>query len=220
MRKRSNFGRSGTKKKREGAFNLPNDEELEKLKKDTEKFQKQLDEYGVPLKRMTQSQLMGLIRSAIREKWMYANNKLAYLHMGIEPDFDKNTRRRFKVQCEMCGEWFSKGDICIDHKVGEHSLKSLEDFESFVESILYVGYDDLQRLCSTCHDLKTAMERYNLTEDEAILFKKLTAWENKYPKADARKKELKKLGYTTDAVANHEKRRECYLNYLKQTLDR
>ena len=164
---------------------------------------------------MTQAQKMTLIRSAIREKWMYAPNKLAYLDMKTVPDYSPNTRRRFKIQCEGCKEWFTKVQVQVDHIIGEHSLKSLEDFDTFVESILYVGFDDLQILCTDCHSIKGAMERYNLSEEDAITFKKVTAWEKEYPKADSQKKFLMSKGYKAADVSNSDKRRQTALDYFK-----
>ena len=212
---RGGFRKGKKKPKREGVFNLPNPDEIAKLEKDLAKHMSKLDEQGNTLKKMTQAQMMSIIRGAVRDKWSYADVKLAYLLKGVEPDHNPNTRRRFKVTCEKCKEDFSKGDIQIDHVVGEHSLKSIEDFHSFVESILYVNFDGLRRLCVPCHDLVTAMERYSLSEEEAILFKQMTAWEAANDTAE-RKQWLMDKGFKSSEVSNHDKRRECYLNYLRE----
>lgn len=214
MRKKGNF-KKGTKSKREGAYNIPNEAEIRKHKAELVKFMKHLDEDGFIVKKMTLSQKMSLIRGAIREKWMYAPNKLAYLNMNTVPDLDPNTRRRFKVRCESCEDWFTKSQVAVDHIIGEHSLKSLEDFENFVESILYVGFAGLQVLCHDCHDLKSAMERYGLTEEEVVTFKKVTAWEKKVKSAADQKSFLISKGYSAKDVTNKEKRRETALKYFK-----
>lgn len=214
-KKRIMRSKKGPKPKREGDYNIPNEAEITKLKKDLNKHLAKLDENGLILKPLTQSQLMTLIRSAIREKWAYCDVKMAYLLMGVEPDYDPKTRRRFKVQCEACKKWFSRGEIQIDHDAGEHSLKSIADFDNFVDSILQkVTFADLNRLCHDCHDLKTAMQRYNLSQEDAILFKKMTAWEADND-VEQRKDWLVRKGFKKSEVTNHEKRRECYLNYLK-----
>ena len=205
----------GPKSKREGVYNIPNEAELTKLKKDLNKHLAKLDEDGLILKPLTQSQLMTLVRTAIREKWSYCDVKMAYLLKGVEPDYDPDTRRRFKVQCELCKAWFSKGEIQIDHKKGEHSLKSIADFDNFVDSILQkVTFADLSRLCHECHDLKTAQERYNLSEEDAIIFKRMTAWEAEND-VEERKTWLVRKGYKKSDVSNHDKRRACYIEYLK-----
>lgn len=216
MRRRSNFSKGKSKKKREGPYNLPNEEDIASLAKSLETHMGRLNEDGTVKKEMTQSQKMSLIRGAIREKWMYAPNKLAYLDMNTVPDYDPSTRRRFKVQCESCKEWFTKSNVCVDHVVGEHSLKSLEDFDIFIKSILYVGFDGLQILCHDCHDIKTAMERYNLSDEEVIVFKKVTAWEKQHPKANQQKKFLiENGGFKVKEVSNADLRREAALKYFK-----
>lgn len=216
MAKRRTVGfKRGSKAKREGVYNIPNDVEIAKLKKELNKHLAKLDENGLILKPLTQSQLMTLVRTAIREKWAYCDVKMAYLLMGVEPDFDPNTRRRFKVQCESCLNWFSKGEMQIDHVVGEHSLKSIDDFDSFVDNVLQkVTFADLSRLCHECHDRKTAMERYDLSEEDAIIFKRMTAWEADND-VEERKAWLVSKGYKKVDVSNHEKRRACYIEYLK-----
>ena len=220
MRKRSNFKSGKPKAKRTGAYNIPNEDDLEKLRKSLESYMKKLDEEGNVLKKMTHSQKMSLIRGAIREKWMYAPNKLAFLEMNAVPDYDPNTRRRFKWQCNCCKEWFTKAQVQVDHIIGEHSLKDLEDFDSFVESILYVNFSGLQILCIDCHDIKSACERYNLTEEEAIIFKRVTAWEKQYPKAKDQKDFLiKNFGAKVKDVANETLRREVALEYFKSLVD-
>lgn len=218
MRRRNNFKRkakSSPKTKRETPYNIPSQAEISKKKAELNKHLKKLDKDGYKVKTLTESQKMSIIRGAVRELWMYDPSKLAYLLLGVEPDIDEGTRRRFKIRCECCGKWFKTSDICIDHKVGEHSLKSIEDFDSFYDSIINVGFKDLQRLCTTCHEVKTAQERYNLSEEEARVFKKVTAWESEYVKADDQKKFLKAKGFTTEDVKNKENRRLSALEYFK-----
>ena len=214
-RRVTGFKRGSNKPKREGTYNIPNEAELAKLENELNKHLAKLDENGLVLKPLTQSQLMGLVRKAIREKWGYCDVKMAYLLKGVEPDYDPDTRRRFKVQCESCKNWFSKGEIQIDHRKGEHSLKSIADFDNFVDSILQkVTFADLSRLCHPCHDLKTAQERYGLSEEDAIIFKRMTAWEAEND-VEERKKWLVSKGYKKVDVSNHDKRRACYIEYLK-----
>jgi len=204
------------KRKRTAAHNIADDFEREKHKKELEKFLKQLNEDGTPKKPLTDSQIMSIVRGAIREKWMYAPNKLAYLNQHIIPDDDPNTRQRWKVQCEYCNKWFKKSDVQVDHCKGEHSLKTPEDLFQFYDSICNIGFDDMKVTCVPCHELKTAMERYNLTEEEAIIFKKVTAWKSDYPKANDQKKWLTSHGYKGEALKNAETREAAILGYFQK----
>lgn len=207
---------SKPKRQRTAAYNIADDFERDKHKKELEGFLKKLNEDGTPKKPLTESQIMSIVRGAIREKWMYAPNKLAYLNMGIVPDDDPNTRSRWKCQCEQCKGWFKKGEIQIDHEAGEHSLKTPEDLFKFYDSICNIGFDGMQRLCEDCHTIKTVMERYNLSEEDAITLKKVTAWEKKTPKAADQKKFLKSKGFAEKEVNNTENRRIAALKYFKE----
>lgn len=216
MARRGGFRKSNKpKRQRTAPHNIADDFEKEKHLKELEKFLRQLDEDGSPKKHLTDSQILSLARGAIRDRWMFSNTKLAYLNQGIIPDDDPNTRRRWKCQCESCEKWFGKNDIQVDHKVGEHSLKTVEDIIPFADSILNVTFDQLQLLCEECHTIKTAMERYNLTEDEAITFKKVTSWEKKFTKANDQKEFLISKGFKASEVSNSDKRRQAALEYFK-----
>lgn len=209
--RRKSFPKRKPKEKveRTTPFNIPDDKELAKVKNDLVKFKKQLKPDGSPLKPLTKSQIMSLCRGAIRQKWMFASNKLAYMNMGVVPDYDTNTRRRFKVQCEYCLEWFKRDEVVCDHENGEHSLKDGTDIETFADSILNVNFAGLKRTCQPCHDRKTAMERWGYTEEEARIFKMYTAWvgANKIPK---QKEWLQSKGVSLEDCSNEPKRRKSY----------
>lgn len=217
MARRKNFSKSSKpKRKRTAPHNIADEFEREKHKKELENFLSKLNEDGTPKKLLTESQIMGIIRGAIREKWMYAPNKLAYLMMGVVPDDDPNTRRRWKVQCEECEKWFKKDEVQVDHEDGENSLKTPEDVFPFYDSICNIGFDSMNRLCEDCHSIKTFKERYNITdEDEIRAIKKAISFEKENPKADTQKKFLRSKGFSASDISNSTKRRESLVKYFK-----
>ncbi|BAV80861.1 phage protein [Vibrio phage RYC] len=216
MRRGKFGGGTKSKRKRTAPHNIADEFEREKHAKELEKFLKQLAEDGSPKKPLTVSQIMSVMRGAVREKWMYCPTKLAYLNMAIVPDDSPSTKRRWKAQCENCEEWFKKDDVAVDHIVGENSLKTPEDLLSFWDSIMNVGFDDLQVLCHDCHDIKSMMERYGYTEDEVHIMRKVLTWEKMYTKAAKQKELLISYGFKASEVSNSEKRREAIFKHFKE----
>lgn len=62
-------------------------------------------------------------------------------------------------QCEVCGSWVGSTKVAVDHK--EPVVSVTEGFVDWNEFIarLWCSKENLQRICSTCHDLKTQKER-------------------------------------------------------------
>lgn len=156
--------------KREGIYNIPNDADILKINTSIENHCKSLDENGRP-KPLTENHLKNIIRSAVREKWMYCHNKLAFFEKQLVPDYDPNTRRLFKIQCNICKNWFNKTDIEIDHKIQNVSFIELKDAFEWASSILNAGGDDLQALCVPCHEIKTLADELNCSFERAAIEK-------------------------------------------------
>lgn len=207
------------KRKRTAAYNMADEFEIEKHQKELERLLKRLNEDGTPAKPASQSEIMSLVRGAIREKWGYCDTKLAYLNMKTIPDTDPSSRRRWKVQCEKCLLWYGKNDVAVDHLIGGHSLKSPEDLFTFYDNIINIGFDDLQILCHEDHDLKTACDLHGYTWDEAIIFKKITALESHLKNEKARKAFLLNKGFDESEVSNKEKRRLAFWKFIEENPD-
>ena len=84
--KKRGKGRRTTKR---NPYNIPDEQDLELLRGDLEGFQKKLDEEG----RLLPKHAGTMLRSAIRQVWMRAPNKLAFLLERQVPDTDPNNRR-------------------------------------------------------------------------------------------------------------------------------
>lgn len=168
-----NRKKGGKRKDRRGGVkrnkhNIPDSIDLKLLQEDLEKFKSKLDSEG----RLTDKAAATMLRSAIRQVWMRAPNKLAFLLERQIPDVDVNTRRRWKFKCEMCEGWFSKSDVEVDHIKGNHSLKSPHDFPSYYDNILNAKPEEMQLACKPCHENKTYAESLGIDIEEAKIVKR------------------------------------------------
>jgi len=201
--------RNGVKR---GFYNVPDQLDIDLHQQEYLRLSKSLDETGAASP-LTDNQLKSLIRSVVRERWMYYSTRLSFLNSKLVPDTDPSTRRRFKTECNICKNWFTKSDVDVDHRIGEHSFTKLSQAKEWASSILDVGFDDLQILCTdVCHPIKTLSESHNVTFEEAVFIKKAIAWEK--DKNINHKQFLADKGFSDKEVSNKEKRRECYINSL------
>lgn len=64
-----------------------------------------------------------------------------------------------QYQCNLCQSWRPSNDVAVDHKEPVVSLtEGFVDWNTFMER-LFCSADNLQVVCSACHDLKSAAER-------------------------------------------------------------
>lgn len=189
---------------------VPTKAEIAKKQKDLEGFLKKLDAEG----KIRETIAVSMVRSAIRQVWMFAPNKLAVLLQAMEPDLDPVTRTKWLYRCAICDKLFKLKDVEVDHKLGEHSFLKPEDFMSYWENILNAPTTSLQVLCIEDHRVKTYMEANNITWEAAVAKKKFIAKTKQ--KAGEQKKELLALGYKPSQVANQEARDVCYEEILKE----
>lgn len=107
---------------------------------------------------MTESAFWSFIRSALRQKSRWwkpvteCKNKSRRAYKG------PNKRQKFEYQCAECDGWFPEKKINVDHIFPAGSLNSAQDLAGFVER-LFCEADNLQVLCETCHNRKTAAEK-------------------------------------------------------------
>ena len=156
-------------------------EDVAKKKAQLDKQMKFVDsETGKP----REKDIVAVVRSAVRQAWMRSPVKLTLLmksavHVDDVPKhlhpkkLTKNSK--WLYQCKIGGDWHIGSNIVCDHVVGEHSCKDYDDFKGFCESILDVGWKDLQLCCKSCHDVKTYSERYGVSMEEAKSLKEVIA---------------------------------------------
>lgn len=120
------------------------------------------------------------IRGGIR-RYLWAKNPIKLEFIKENRKQIKNTNKRSQKAyptiwggvCEHCHEEFQLKDMEVDHKTGEHSLKSVGDIQKFVEGIVFVRKEDLALLCKTCHKIKTHSERTGLSLADAAIAKQV-----------------------------------------------
>ena len=185
---------------------VPSKLDIKKREDKLQTFLKRLNEDGSP----QEKHVVSVVRSAIRSAWMKSDVKLAYLYMNTVPDMDDSTRTKWLCKCEICGGMFKLTDIEIDHKTGNHSFTKVDDFRSYFDNILMVGFDDLQALCVECHSCKSLSERLGISFTEASYHKQAIA----LAKSKQDSAWLKDRGI--QPASNAAKRREQVVNKLRE----
>lgn len=144
---------------------IPTQADIDKRKANLEKFLKEIDPVTG---KSHEKSMVSVVRSSIRKAWMRSPTKLAYLYMKTEPDMDPNTRTKWKVICECCGKYFKINEVECDHIEGHNTFTKVSDFQTYFDSILMVGFDGLQILCSeNCHPTKTLAEKLDISFESA-----------------------------------------------------
>lgn len=73
--------------------------------------------------------------------------------------------------CALSGNVYRQSDCQVDHKEGNHKLRSIEDLQSFVQAMLFVTEDDLQMVSKEYHKIKSYADAQGITLDEAKIQK-------------------------------------------------
>ena len=172
----------------------------------------------------TPAQFMSYIRGGIRRGlWKTHPVKLEFInHQKVKVPLGKKTKSNPNgmVQghiCAICGGEFRLADCQVDHKQGNHSLKTMDDLRDFIESIIMVTHDDLQMVCKPCHDIKTYADRYKLTFEQAKTEKRVIKFSN--AKAEKQKSFLRKKGFTEEQISNKDRRVDCFRQHLEKEND-
>jgi hypothetical protein len=77
-------------------------------------------------------------------------------------DGTRHKKNWVKRQCQVCSNWESSSKIAVDHIDPVISVEDgKQDWNTFIDRLWCntSGKANLQRICDTCHDLKTATER-------------------------------------------------------------
>lgn len=137
---------------------VPSEIEKQKVQKKLEAFLKKLNPDGSPKRPMDDNLAKGLMRDAVRKKWMHCPTKLAFLLMNRIPDMDNSTRTKWLQRCAICGNIFKETEVNVDHKAGEMSFTDWSLAQPYASNILDVRFEDLQILCIPDHKTKTRCE--------------------------------------------------------------
>ena len=107
---------------------------------------------------MTESAFWSFIRSALRQKsrWWKPITKCKLESRRAYKGPLK--RQKFEYQCANCLQWHPDKLINVDHRIPVGALNCSADLAGFVER-LFCEEQNLQCLCSNCHDIKTKKEK-------------------------------------------------------------
>lgn len=125
----------------------------------------------------TESAFMSWLRGGIRRMWSKHPVRIEFMKQNRIriPNPNKNGKAKevWGGVCALTGELTPQTSLEVDHKKGNHSLRSIDDIQSFVESILLVTFDDLQLVSKDAHKIKTYAEKHNMTFNEAKIHKEV-----------------------------------------------
>ena len=107
---------------------------------------------------MTESAFWSFIRSGLRQKSRWWKPITECKLKAKRAYKGPNKRQKFEYQCKACKNWFPEKQINVDHISPAGSLNCAEDLPGFVNR-LFCEQDNLQVLCSGCHNIKTQNEK-------------------------------------------------------------
>ena len=111
---------------------------------------------------MTESAFWSFIRSALRQKSRFWK-PISMAKIRSRRYCVKCTgKQKYEYQCAVCKDWHKEKDINVDHIIPAGSLNSGADLAGFIDR-LFCEEDNLQVLCSTCHNKKTQEEKNGRT---------------------------------------------------------
>lgn len=125
----------------------------------------------------TEAAFMSYVRGGIRKSiWSRYPIKILFMKAnrirGINP---KTGRECFGGICYLTGKFFPQSELEVDHFIGNHSLKTLDDASRFLKGMLYVDFGDLRFVSKDAHKIKNYAERMGITFEEAKIEKQLIA---------------------------------------------
>ena len=107
---------------------------------------------------LTESAFWSFIRSGLRQKSRWWK-PITQCKLNAKRDYKgPNKRQKFEYQCNSCKKWFADKNINVDHIHPAGSLNCANDLPGFVER-LFCEVDNLQVLCTGCHNVKTQNEK-------------------------------------------------------------
>ena len=107
---------------------------------------------------MTESAFWSFIRSSLRQKSRWWKPITQAKQNAKRKYKGPNKRQKFEYLCNVCKQYFPDKEINVDHILPAGTLKCANDLPGFVER-LFCEIDNLQVLCSKCHDKKTQNEK-------------------------------------------------------------
>lgn len=165
----------------------------------------------------TESAFLAYIRGGIRRSlWNRSPVKIEFINRNRYKIESTNPKLKGRLvwggTCALTGEVFQLKDLEVDHISGNHSLKSLDDIQKFIEGIVLVSVKDLQFVSKEAHKVKSYAERMGISFEDAKAIKQAIEFEKKGVKKVVAF--LKENGY--NAGSNADKRRDQLIEHFKK----
>ena len=128
----------------------------------------------------TESAFMSWVRGGIRKGlWNTNPIKLEFIKNNrklIENPNPKGKKSQvFGATCSLCHKNKVLKDIQVDHIEGGHSLRSIDDIDSFIKKIVLVSDSDLALVCTDCHKIKSYADAQGISFGAACVEKNIIA---------------------------------------------
>lgn len=108
---------------------------------------------------MSDSEFFSFLRSGLRKLSLRGWKPISQVRLEARiPYIGPNKKRKYSYICSQCKGEFDAKSCAVDHIYPSGSLKSFEDLAGFCER-LFTEKQNLQLLCSNCHQKKTNLER-------------------------------------------------------------
>lgn len=107
---------------------------------------------------MTEAAFWGMLRSHLRRLTLRWKPRSECLKDNRRPSQGSNKRKRWEYECYMCGGWFYRDEVEVDHIVEAGSLKSFDDAGPFIQRLL-PEKEGWGVVCKPCHQVKTQQNR-------------------------------------------------------------
>ena len=112
---------------------------------------------------LTESAFWSFIRSALRQKSRWWKPISLCKQKARRNYKGPNKRQKYEYQCNHCKKWYAEKNINVDHIIPAGTLTCANDLPGFVER-LFCEIDNLQVLCTHCHDIKSKEDKLKLTK--------------------------------------------------------
>jgi len=108
---------------------------------------------------LTEAAYWGKVRSVLRGGFRYWKPIMNALNASSRAYKGENKRQKKEYQCAICGGWFMRKNVEVDHIIPCGSLKCAADIAPFLERLTAEDPKSFQTACKSCHLLKSNSER-------------------------------------------------------------
>lgn len=124
----------------------------------------------------TESAFLSWVRGGIRRSlWNRHPLKLEFIKQNRikipNPNPKGKVTEVWGATCALTGVTLPLKDMEVDHKTGNHSLKTINDIQSFVSGIVLITIDDLQFVSKEAHKIKSYAEKQGISFEQAMVEK-------------------------------------------------